>query len=248
MVLVVTLNHNQGKLTDNLVQQLKNESTIPYGLWVVDNGSKSNERSKYTTHQLDENRYFGGGFNYVLKEFEKAQQYDWLWFLNNDLIFNGYNIVKRVKGIAEFYNYDMLSPSITNAHETPCHWKHMWNWHSDTIREAKWLDLQAPLLSRRLCNEIGQFPEELHLGWGLDFYSGMVCEDNKWNVGVTDKIDITHLDSKTLKDGKVDEYTLEEFCSDADRNMHSYFKNTEDFQRFKQYRSWSENYSPKDFR
>lgn len=246
MITVATLNHNQGKLTDNLVEQLKLESTLPFRIWVIDNGSISNERSKYTTHQLNKNRYFGGGTNFIFKEFNKNSD-EYLWLLNNDLIFNGHNIVRQMKEIAENGNYDMLSPSITNAHQEPCHWKHMWNWHTGGTRDAKWLDLQAPLLSRRLCEDIGQFPEELHLGWGLDFYSGMTCEDNDWKVGVTDNIDITHLDSKTLKDGKVSNYTLEEFCADADKNMHSYFANTEDFQRFKQYRSWSERYSPNDF-
>lgn len=247
MVLVVTLNHNQGKLTDNLVEQLKQEDTIPFTTWVIDNGSESDEKSQYTTHYIDKNKYFGGGFNYVLKRFNNSPQYDWLWFLNNDLIFNGYNIVKQMRKIAYVGDYDMLSPSITNSHQTPCHWKHMWNWHTGETRDAKWLDLQAPLLSQRLCEQIGQFPEELYLGWGLDFYSGMVCENNGWKVGVTDKIDITHLDSKTLKDGKVDNYTLEEFCADADRNMHEYFANTEDFQRFKEYRKWSETYSSNSF-
>ncbi len=65
-MLIATLNHNLPEWTDNLVNQLKRD---PYfaecELMVVDNGS-SEPLAQSTTHHLDQNVFFGGGFNVVL--------------------------------------------------------------------------------------------------------------------------------------------------------------------------------------
>ncbi len=64
-MLIASLNHNLPDLTDNLVNQLKRDPLFKKcELMVVDNGSTS-PLAKSTTHQLDENVYFGGGFNIV---------------------------------------------------------------------------------------------------------------------------------------------------------------------------------------
>ena len=56
-MLVATLNYNQPELTDNLVEQLKRDSTFyQHELMVVDNGS-TKEMAKNTTHRLEENVY-----------------------------------------------------------------------------------------------------------------------------------------------------------------------------------------------
>ena len=62
-MLIATLNHNLPSLTDNLVDQLKRDPLFPEcELMVVDNGSKEALASS-TTHRLDSNIFFGGGFN-----------------------------------------------------------------------------------------------------------------------------------------------------------------------------------------
>ena len=83
-MLVATLNHNLPDLTDNLVNQLKRD---PYfnqcELVVVDNGSKE-QLAKSTTHRLENNVFFVGGFNVVLDYF-LSTNHEYLYFLNNDL-------------------------------------------------------------------------------------------------------------------------------------------------------------------
>ena len=87
-MLLATLNHNLPELTDNLVNQLKRD---PYfkqcELMVIDNGS-SEPLAKSTTHQLDTNIFFGGGINAAVDYF-LSTDHDYLYFLNNDLIFHG---------------------------------------------------------------------------------------------------------------------------------------------------------------
>jgi len=82
-MLIATLNHNLPDLTDNLVNQLKRDKYFSEcELMVCDNGSKES-LAKSTTHSLEENIFFGGGFNVVLDYFLKETEHYWLYFLNN---------------------------------------------------------------------------------------------------------------------------------------------------------------------
>ena len=75
-ILIATLNHNLPDLTDNLVNQLKRDPLYAQcELMVVDNGSKE-ELAKSTTHKLEENIFFGGGFNVVLEYFLNETDHD----------------------------------------------------------------------------------------------------------------------------------------------------------------------------
>ena len=88
-MLIATLNHNLPDLTDNLVNQLKKDPLFEKcELMVVDNGSNTESLAKSTTHKLEENTFFGGGFNIVLDYF-LSTNHEYLYFLNNDLIFHG---------------------------------------------------------------------------------------------------------------------------------------------------------------
>ena len=88
-MLIATLNHNLHDLTDNLVNQLKKDPLFEKcELMVVDNVSNTESLAKSTTHKLEENTFFGGGFNIVLDYF-LSTNHEYLYFLNNDLIFHG---------------------------------------------------------------------------------------------------------------------------------------------------------------
>ena len=79
-MLIATLNHNLPQWTDNLVNQLKRDSLfVESELIVLDNGS-SELLANSTTHCLEENIFFGGGFNVVLDYFLQTN-HDYLYFL-----------------------------------------------------------------------------------------------------------------------------------------------------------------------
>ena len=59
---------------------------LTYDLILIDNGSKPNGKSKYTTHETGQNTYFGGALNIALQFFLESNKYDSLLSLNNDLI------------------------------------------------------------------------------------------------------------------------------------------------------------------
>lgn len=239
-MLVATLNHNLPDLTDNLVNQLKKD---PYftqcELMVVDNGSKES-LAKTTTHQLEENIFFGGGFNVVLDYFLNETDHEYLYFLNNDLIFHGPSFLTTSLNEAKESDAAVYSPSVINASTDQCHWKQMWNWGKG-LREVRWIDFQSPLLRRDVLEKVQQFPQELVYGWGLDFYAGCITEKHSLKTIVSDTNTICHLNSQTFKQNKID-IGVSEFCRNAETNMNNYFWNSEFNSVYLDLRAYGENY------
>lgn len=238
-MLIATLNHNLPQWTDNLVNQLKRDPFFEKcELMVVDNGSSENLANS-TTHKLDENIFFGGGFNVVLDYF-LTTQHDYLYFLNNDLVFHGLKFLQTSYNEATAYDAAVYSPTIINASVDQCHWKQMWNWGKG-CRYVKWVDFQAPLLRRDVLELIQQYPDELIYGWGLDFYTGCVTEQNELKTVVSDTNTITHMNSLTFKENKIN-IGVSEFCQRAEKNMYDYFWNSQYKNLYFSLRDWAEKY------
>lgn len=240
-MLIATLNHNLPQLTDNLVNQLSRDPLFKdCELMVVDNGSKE-QLAASTTHRLDQNIFFGGGFNVVLEYF-LSTNHDYLYFLNNDLIFHGPSFLTTSITEAKASDAGVYSPSIINASIKQCHWKQMWNWGVG-LRPVKWVDFQSPLIRRDVLQKIYTFPNELIFGWGLDFYTGCITEKHGINTIVSDTHTICHLNSQTFEQNKID-IGINEFCRQAEQNMNNYFKDSMYSELYKELRTYGENYKP----
>lgn len=238
-MLIATLNHNLPQWTDNLVNQLKRDSYFDKcELMVLDNGSSS-PLAKSTTHRLDQNVFFGGGFNVVLEYFLQTD-HDYLYFLNNDLIFHGPAFLTTSLREAKESDAAVYSPTVINASIEQCHWKQMWNWGKG-LREVRWVDFQCPLIRRDLLEKIQQFPHELIYGWGLDFYVGCVSETLGLRTIVSDNNTITHMNSLTFKENKIN-ISVNEFCRNAEKNMFDYFSNSEMNSLYLDLRQYGQNY------
>jgi hypothetical protein len=238
-MLVATLNHNLPQWTDNLVNQLKRDPIFSEcELMVVDNGS-SEVLAKSTTHKIEKNVFFGGGFNVVLEYFLQTN-YEYLYFLNNDLVFHGTAFLSTSLKEAKESDAAVYSPSVINASIEQCHWKQMWNWGRG-LRKVKWIDFQAPLLRRDILEKIQHFPDELIYGWGLDLYTGCIAELNELKTIVSDYNTIAHMNSLTFKENKID-IGISEFCKNAETNMNSYFLNSELKSLYLDLRNYGENY------
>jgi len=238
-MLLATLNHNLPAWTDNLVSQLQQDPLFPNcELMVVDNGS-TEPLARSTTHRLDENVFFGGGFNTVLEYF-LSTNHDYLYFLNNDLVFHGPAFLTTSLREAKESDAAVYSPSIINASIDQCHWKQMWNW-GQGLREVRWIDFQCPLLRRDVLELIQHYPDELIYGWGLDFYTGCLTETHNLKTIVSDTNTITHMNSLTFKENKVN-IGVSEFCSNAERYMNSYFLNSQFNSLYYNLRTYGETY------
>jgi GT2 family glycosyltransferase len=239
-MLIATLNHNLPDLTDNLINQLKKDPLFNQcELMVVDNGSKES-LAKSTTHVLEKNTFFGGGFNIVLDYF-LTTDHEYLYFLNNDLIFHGPSFLSTSMQEAKESDAAVYSPSVINASISQCHWKQMWNW-GKSLREVQWIDFQSPLIRRDVLESINQYPNELIYGWGLDFYTGCITKDLGVKTIVSDNHTICHLNSQTFAQNKIN-IGINEFCKNAEQNMNNYFKNSEYLKNYTDMRIYGENYT-----
>jgi GT2 family glycosyltransferase len=205
---------------------------------VVDNGS-SEILAKSTTHKIEKNIFFGGGFNVVLEYFLQTN-YEYLYFLNNDLVFHGTAFLSTSLKEAKESDAAVYSPSVINASIEQCHWKQMWNWGRG-LRKVKWIDFQAPLLRRDILEKIQHFPDELIYGWGLDLYTGCIVELNELKTIVSDYNTIAHMNSLTFKENKIN-IGISEFCRNAETNMYNYFSNSDYYSLYLELRKYGENY------
>ena len=94
------------------------------------------------------------------------------------------------------------------------------------------------MFSRELAEKIHPIPEQLIYGWGIDFLSSIICEENNWKMGVCDKTPTIHLISQTLKLNS----ELSQVSNLAERNMFEYFEKSGKFSKFMEIRNKTLNY------
>jgi len=241
--LAVIYNHNLPEMTDKLWEELKPYERDDYDLILIDNGSREDGKSKYTTHETGQNTYFGGALNIALDFFTMSEQYDSLLSLNNDLVLQGNNFVRTLRE-EMFYKdsltYKIISPSVLQV-ENQCKWKYMHCWNSDEIRQVKWVDFQAPLIHKDFIRVYPQFPDELVYGWGQDVLSGILCEKQGWKVGVVDRCPLIHHSAHTYKSG-VSDLDLQTYCQNAEQGMFGYMQSNGLMEKFLEFRELSANY------
>jgi len=239
-MLISTLNYNQPELTDNLVKQLHTGNDLSkHELMIVDNGS-TKELAKSTTHRLDENIFFGGGLNMILEYF-LSTDHDYFVLFNNDLIFHGPRLIDNMLREMKDNDLALYSPSITNTGADQCFWKQMWNWGTMSVRQVSFIDFMCPVIRRDLAEYITKYPNELFLGWGPDFYTGIKAQEGGFKVGVSDNITLSHLVSQTFTSGAI-EMKVSDFCAQADGNMHNFFLNSNYKDKFLELRKSGSEY------
>jgi len=243
-ILVATMNVNQPELTNNLVHQISKDTKVPYEIMVLENGAT--EKSNHSTHVSDKNYFFGGGLNLIMDYFLNETTHDWLFVLNNDLIFHGDNFISKMLQEAVTHDMCQLSPAVINASVSQCHWKQMHMWMSGTTRPVEWIDFQCPLLRRDICEAIQEYPIDLIYGWGNDIYTGMVAKELGLKTGVTDLVCVTHLNSQTMNKGVTDlegnMLTSQEYCRRDESSMMQYMSNSKYWQGFNEFRQNAANY------
>lgn len=244
-VLIATINVNLPELTDNLIQQVTKDKSVDVEVMVLENGAT--EKSSYSTHSTDKNYFFGGGLNLIFDYYLNSTKHDWLMVLNNDLIIHGENFLSTMLEEAEKNDVCQLSPSIINMSIAQCFWRQMHNWMSGGTRLVDWIDFQAPLLRRDICELVGQYPMELIYGWGNDLLTGIISKENNLKVGVTDRVCIGHLNSQTLNKGVIDldgtPLTSSEYCKRAEQGMMTCMQMSGRWDIFNQFRHNAATYT-----
>jgi GT2 family glycosyltransferase len=238
--LVAILHFNSTQYTDTLYEMLKPYEKEDYDLIVIDNGSDLNKTSKYTTHRLETNVYYGGGLDVTLDYFIENSIYDSMILLNSDLIIHGYNFIKSLRN--ELFSNEQLmavSGCVLQPEKNQCHWKMVHNWGSKTVRYVPWVDYQCVMIKRKLAEKIGSFGSKF--GWVQDAMTGIICEDNNWKIGVCDWLPVIHFGNGSVKDNSNDPI-ISKYNTLAEQEMVEYFQQKGLWDRFLDIRQKAENY------
>lgn len=242
---VIILNCNLPDYTDMLVESLLPYRKDEYDVMVFDNGSTPEGMSKYTTYRSETNGFFGGGFEAARQIVLSNTEYDSLLFMNNDLTVHGMNFVKSLQRPmrATYDSYDVVSPCFFNIEPRgQCHWKTMLNWGSYTPRVVPFVDMQSPMMSRRLLEAMGETDADLMYGWGLDVYMAHVCRSKGWKMAVCDNVSMLHHNSLTVKRG-VAGIDLPTYCRNAEIGQKRFFEKRGLINEFHEIRRLGETYT-----
>ena len=208
---------------------------------MIDNGSSKEGKSKHTSLELEENVYFGGGFNAAMQYTLENKEYDSMMFLNNDLTVHPYNFVKALRE-EMLSGYDIVSPSFYNVEaKQQCFWKTMHSYCDGSIREVPFIDFQCPLISRRLLEEIKEIHQSLIMGWGIDFMFALTAKDKRWKLGVVDRCCVLHHNSLTVKLG-VAGIDIPTYCRLAEEGQYKFFQKNNLLQDYTQLRTKAQTY------
>jgi len=240
--LAVILHYNTPEMTNRLYEQLKPFEKEDYDIVVLDNGSPESGMSKYAGYRCDKNVYFGGGLNLAFQLVLDSPVYDSLLFLNSDLIVQGYNLIKTLRREMFEGDYKLLTPAILQPERNQCFWRMMHCWNATKVRDVPWIDLQCPLFHRELIEEIKQFDHDLLFGWGNDVYSGMVCENKGWKVGVVDYCPVIHLSNATVTNNQ-DDPTIKNYNIYAEQGMVTFFQKINKMKELIHMRNLAQDYN-----
>lgn len=222
--LALILHFNTPEMTDSLYESVKETNTDNYDLFVLDNGSDLEKRSKYHNLSTGKNIYFGGAVNWAFDYILKNEQYDSLLFMNSDLNVPT-DLIKTLR--TEMFNNDfrILSPSVFETSQeggvnVGC--RQINNWNTKKTRNVRWIDNQCPLFRRDFIVHVNQFDKRLIYGFGQELLCGIICEEQNWKIGVCDQIEVQHLGNATMNSQNIKGH----YCWHAGKNSMRYFRAT----------------------
>jgi hypothetical protein len=239
--LTIILHYNSIQYTDTLYEMLKPYENNDYDLLVFDNGSDTGKESKYTTHRIDENCYYGGGLDVGFQFFLENKQYDSLLFLNSDLIIHGYNFIKNLRNqLFSSPELMLCSACVIQPGKEQCYWPQMHCWNSQQIRYVPWVDYQCVLLKREFVEEVKSFGSKY--GWVQDVMSGIICEEKNWKIGVCDWLPVIHYGGGSITDNSNKPH-IADYNSRAFAEMLEYFENKNLSHQLHKLREKAKNYN-----
>ena len=216
--LYIILNHNAGQISTIYYEEMKYyQEQDNFDLLLIDNGSKSSERSIHTTHSFKKNVYFNGAIQWSFKYMLDHPEYEYLVFSNNDIFLHGYRFVENMVTIAEENNFTMIAPAGIEGNAGQNFWPIMHCWYKKEPRVVPWIDFICPFINRRLIEEIQQFPSWWRTpSYGFDDYCSIICNRKGWKIAVSDLMTIFHIGQYTYReqygeraDDGLDLYTMQ---------------------------------------
>jgi len=206
-IAILLINFNLPDLTNKLVEQIKRNIKFPYELFLLDNGSEPNKRSKYATHILEKNIGLNGGIEYLYNIVKNKKEFDAYWFLCNDI-----ELEENIDYLSEIINaYDKLTKNYKVAMLVPSYFfkdgepvpDNMKRRENSYLRPAVWVEWNAIFITKNFMQKF------FKNGFGLktrhafhDVVSNFIAWKNGYGCFIMDNLSIRHLGNQTfLKHG-----------------------------------------------
>jgi hypothetical protein len=130
-----------------------------------------------------------GLFDFFRQYPECLRKYDYIWLPDDDLASDTRDI-NRLFDLSKQYELELSQPSLSGD----SYFSHLITLHNSCfrVRYVNFVEIMAPLLSRRLlCKVLPQF-EKTRTGFGLDFVWPRLTQNPKKDVAILDEVTVTH--------------------------------------------------------
>lgn len=240
--LAIILHFNSTQHTDTLYQLLKPYERDDYDLQVWDNGSDEGRSSRFTTHRLEKNIYFGGAFDAAMGYFLEHPEYDSFLFINSDIILQADGFIRGLRNQL-FINDDIkaVTPCVIQAKLDQGPWKQTHCWHSPYGRKVLWADPQFLLMKRELVEIL--YPLNNSYGFGIEVFIGLACESRiGWLIWVMDNYPVLHMGAGTVHDNlHIPE--IASYGNNAYKEMQEQFSSLGLTEKLKEMHDWARTYT-----
>jgi len=193
-VAAIVMNRDRPDITDRVVEQVKPMGAgLDVSLFVVEAGSRPDKRSRYATHYFRDPGYRGRyfAFNQGLKFAHRERaQYDYYWFLANDITFPSNQDTLRLlwEAMQDDPAMAAIGPAEPEAEDYKgCHPKPGRRWHKvSTIHGL------AMLLRGRAYREVGYCSPRFHYAQGASTELAYKLYRAGWFLAYSDRAHVYH--------------------------------------------------------
>ena len=201
-IAVIVVNRDRPDLTNNVVRQVRRMGQgLAKDTFVIECGSSPRGRSRYMTHWFLDPFYRGRyyAFNKGLSIAKRKNEYDYYWFVANDVVFPETEDTLRelVDTMEENPRMALIGPGEPSAKDyLGCFPKPGRKWH-----KASTVHGLAFLMKKKAIEEIGFCNPAFRYSQGAGTELAYKLYKNNWFLAYSDKVSLKHLGGTTY--GKV---------------------------------------------
>jgi hypothetical protein len=132
---------------------------------------------------------FTGAFNCWLEFQVLLNHYDYIFFIDDDLVFR-FQDISRFFHLMKSYNLDLAQPSLSAA--SMCVWPVFYNAQRGGMRRTNGVEIMMPALSRRAREILLPYFFYSVSGFGLDLLMAKLAMRSRLSIGVIDDVVVRH--------------------------------------------------------
>lgn len=220
-IAVLIVSHNNPRLTDSLVEQIKAQTHgVKYDIYVIETGSDKDKCSKYTTLWVDEGIRMTRGWN-TLKDYADRQDdyFAYHLFVNDAKLIDGEDMISSLaEAMAKTKDCGYIHPYQT-VEQPACR---LLNRQGNTgIRKVSFAEIVCPMIRKEMWDKIGDefLDRRFFYGWGLDYDHPKLIHDSGYKMYISDDVGVEHVAYTSYRDGVDKQFTQNQFQDQARNNM-----------------------------